>query len=102
MSFIRSHRSFVNSNDKGAVIQTWSAITTGSKKRRGKVQTWTVEETALIRNGVNERAILETRSKFIAATLGIESIEVYEAGTGEDAGGKAKFAQPLEPGIAFL
>ena len=102
MSFIKKHQSFLNSSDKGVVIQTWAAITTGSKKRRGKVQTWTTEETALISNGVNEAAILESRSQFIAATLGIENIEVYEAGTGEDAGGKAKFAQPLEPGVAFL
>ncbi len=66
------------------------------------MQTWTPEETVLIREGADERAILEPRSQFIAATLGIDTIEVYEAGTGEDAGGKAKFAQPLEPGIAFL
>lgn len=102
MSFIKKHHSFLNSSDKGAVIQFWSSITTGSKKRRGKVQTWTAEEATLIRSGANEGAILESRSQFIAATLGIENIEVYEAGTGEDAGGKAKFAQPLEPGIAFL
>ena len=102
MSFIKKHQSFLNSSDKGAVIQFWSSITTGSKKRRGKVQTWTAEEATLIRSGANEGAILESRSQFIAATLGIENIEVYEAGTGEDAGGKAKFAQPLEPGIAFL
>ena len=102
MSFIKKHQSFLKSSDKGAVIQTWATITTGSKKRRGKVQTWTAEETALIRNGAHEAAILESRSQFIASTLGIGNIEVYEAGTGEDAGGKAKFAQPLEPGIAFL
>ena len=102
MSFIKNHQTFVDSIDKGAVIQIWSSITTGSKKRRGKIQTWTSQETALITNGASEGAILESRSQFIAATLGIENIEVYEAGTGEDAGGKAKFAQPLEPGIAFL
>ena len=101
MSFIKKHQSFLNSSDKEQSFRH-TAITTGSKKRRGKVQTWTTEETALISNGVNEAAILESRSQFIAATLGIENIEVYEAGTGEDAGGKAKFAQPLEPGIAFL
>ena len=56
----------------------------------------------MITNGASEGEILESGSQFIAASLGIENIEVYEAGTGEDAGGKAKFAQPLEPGIAFL
>ena len=65
------------------------------------MQTWITKETAPTSNGANEAAILESRSQFIAATLGIENIEVYEAGTGEDAGAKAKFAQPLEPGVAF-
>ena len=102
MSYIKNHQTFIDSIDKGAVIRVWSSITTGSKKRRGKVQTWSSEETALITNGASEGEILESGSQFIAASLGIENIEVYEAGTGEDAGGKAKFAQPLEPGIAFL
>ena len=102
MSYIYNHQTFVDSFDKVAVIRVWSSITTGSKKRRGKVQTWSSEETALITNGASEGEILESGSQFIAASLGIENIEVYEAGTGEDAGGKAKFAQPLEPGIAFL
>ena len=53
MSYIKNHQTFVDSIDKGAVIQVWSSITTGSKKRRGKVQTWSSEETALITNGAS-------------------------------------------------
>ena len=41
-------------------------------------------------------------SEFIAQALGVTSVEAYHAGEGEDVAGKAKFAFPLEPGIAFL
>ena len=46
--------------------------------------------------------ILENNRQFIAASLGINQVEVYEAGSGDDVGGKASFALPLEPGLAFI
>ena len=49
-----------------------------------------------------ELSILDADRHFIATSLGIKQVDVYEAGLGEDVGGKARFAMPLEPGIAFV
>ena len=68
----------------------------------GKIQTWTEEEKTLVSIPDKEIHILENNRQFIAASLGINQVEVYEAGSGDDVGGKAGFAIPLEPGLAFI
>ena len=78
------------------------ALTTGSKKKRGRVHSWSVTERTLISDSLDETAVIEANSAFIAAALGVSSLEVYPAGEGEDVAGKASLAFPLEPGIAFL
>ncbi|MEC8362884.1 MAG: leucine--tRNA ligase [Candidatus Thermoplasmatota archaeon] len=102
MDHIKSHTAFTSSENKGQVMQMWSTITRGSKKKRGKIQTWTDEEKALVSIPDKEIHILENNRQFIATSLGINQVEVYEAGSGEDVGGKAGFALPLEPGLAFV
>ena len=102
MDHIKSHTVFTSSENKGQVMQMWSTITRGSKKKRGKIQTWTDEEKALVSIPDKEIHILENNRQFIATSLGINQVEVYEAGSGEDVGGKAGFALPLEPGLAFV
>ena len=57
---------------------------------------------ALVSIPDKEIHILENNRQFIATSLGINQVEVYEAGSGEDVGGKAGFALPLEPGLAFV
>lgn len=102
LDHIKSHPTFTTSEDKGKVMQTWSMITTGAKKKRGKIQTWSEDEKALISIPEMELSILDANRHFIATSLGIKQVDVYEAGLGEDVGGKARFAMPLEPGIAFV
>ena len=102
INYLKEHSAFISSNDKGLVMQTWASLTIGNKKRRGKIQTWTEEDKFLISVDGLEADILRDNSAFISDALGIEKVEVYEAGTGVDVGGKAKFAIPLEPGIAFV
>ena len=51
---------------------------------------------------IDETKVINANSGFIASELGVESVEAYAAGQGEDVGGKAKLASPLEPGIAFV
>ena len=102
INYLKEHSAFISSNDKGLVMQTWASLTIGNKKRRGKIQTWTEEDKFLISVDGLEADILRDNSAFISDALGIEKVEVYEAGTGIDVGGKAKFAIPLEPGIAFV
>lgn len=51
---------------------------------------------------VDEVGVLTDAADFIAADIGVESVTIQTAGEGEDVGGKAKFAFPAEPGIAFL
>ena len=46
--------------------------------------------------------MISDNSDFIASALGVEKVEAYRVGEGEDIGGKARMSFPLEPGIAFL
>ena len=83
-------------------MQTWMALTTGSKKKRGRIHSWSDGEKSLISSGLDETAVIKENSEFISSSLGVGSIEVYRVGHGEDVGGKARISFPLEPGIAFL
>ena len=102
MNHLKSLDVFANEQMRGEVMQTWMALTMGSKKKRGRIHTWSQGEKQLILSDIDETSIINTNSKFIAHALGVSSVEAYSAGEGEDIAGKAKFASPLEPGIAFL
>ena len=93
---------FNNEKIRGEVFQTWSSFTTGSKKKRGRIHTWSDGEKSMIKMEIDETKVIDVNSGFIASELGVESVEAYGAGQGEDVGGKAKLASPLEPGIAFV
>ena len=99
---VQSMEIFENEALRGEIFQTWMALTTGSKKKRGRVHSWSDGERTLISDSLDETAIIEANSDFIAAALGVSSLEVYPVGEGEDVAGKASVAFPLEPGIAFL
>jgi hypothetical protein len=101
-AYIQSLEIFENETLRGEIFQIWMALTTGSKKKRGRVHSWSVAERTLISDSLDETAVIEANSAFIAAALGVSSLEVYPAGEGEDVAGKASLAFPLEPGIAFL
>ena len=87
---------------RGEIFQTWTSITIGSKKRRGRIHSWSDWERKLISSDQEEKDLIEENSQFIAESLGVESIVVYPVGEGEDIGGKAIISFPLEPGIAFM
>jgi len=87
---------------RGEIIQTWMALTTGSKKKRGRIHSWSDGERALISSNLDETAVIEANYDFVSTSLEVESIVVYPVGEGEDVGGKAKLSFPLKPGIAFL
>ncbi len=93
---------FNNEKTRGEVFQAWSSFTTGSKKKRGRIHTWSDGEKSLISMEIDETKVINANSGFIATELGVETVEAYGAGQGEDVGGKAKLASPLEPGIAFV
>ncbi len=93
---------FQNEALRGEIFQTWMALTTGSKKKRGRIHTWSDGERAQIFSGIDETGTIAANSEFIANALEVSSIEVYPVGEGEDIGGKAQVAFPLEPGISFL
>jgi leucyl-tRNA synthetase len=101
-AYIQSLGIFENEALRGEIFQTWMALTTGSKKKRGRVHSWSVAERTLISGGLDETVVIEGSSAFIAAALEVSSLEVYPAGEGDDVAGKASLAFPLEPGIAFL
>ena len=102
MDHLKSMEVFSDEQMRGEVMQTWMALTTGSKKKRGRIHTWSQGEKQLILSAIDEALTINMNSDFIAQALGVSSVEAYPAGKGEDVAGKARFAFPLEPGIAFL
>ncbi len=50
---------------------------------------------------VDEVATITAATDFLASELGVDSVQVWTAGEGDNVGDKARFAFPLEPGIAY-
>ena len=100
--FLQAQKCFQDESTKGDVMQFWRALVVGQKKRRGRIYTWGEQELALLSSSeFDEVDFISNNADFIASTLGIESVEVYRAGEGEDVAGKARTSLPLEPGIAW-
>ena len=100
--FLQTQQCFQDESTKGDVMQFWRALVVGQKKRRGRIYTWGEQELALLSSSeFDEVDFISNNSNFIASALGIESVEVYRAGEGEDVAGKARTSLPLEPGIAW-
>ena len=99
--FLQTQQCFQDELTKGDVMQYWRTIVVGQKKRRGRIYTWGEQERALVSSEYDEIKFLAQNSAFIGAALGIENVEVYRAGDGEDVAGKARTSIPLEPGIAW-
>lgn len=93
---------FENENLRGEIFQTWMSLTSGTKKKRGKINTWSEGQKTLVKNRFDESSTINKNSDFIANSLGIESVTSYRVGDGMDVAGKAKVSFPLEPGIAFI
>tara|TARA_B100000459_G_scaffold65473_2_gene36062 strand:- start:120 stop:2852 length:2733 start_codon:yes stop_codon:yes gene_type:complete len=99
---LKSMAIFENESLRGEIFQTWMALTMGSKKKRGRIHTWADGEKQLVLSGIDESEVINSAGDFIATALGVKSVIAYPVGEGEDIGGKARFAFPLEPGIAFV
>ena len=56
----------------------------------------------MVLSGIDESEVINSAGDFIATALRVKSVIAYPVGEGEDIGGKARFAFPLEPGIAFV
>ena len=99
---IRNLPVFENETMRGEIFQIWMTLTTGSKKRRGRIHTWSNAQKTLLLNHLDEVEIINQNSEFLADVLDVKSVTSYFVGEGEDVAGKAKVAFPLEPGIAFV
>ena len=99
---LKSMAIFENESLRGEIFQTWMALTMGSKKKRGRIHTWAEGEKELVSSGLDESEVINSAADFIATVLEVKSVVAYPVGEGEDIGGKARFAFPLEPGIAFV
>ena len=71
------------------------------KKMLPQVFKWSDEEKSLLSGGLDEAAVLNAASGFIAGELDIESFTAYRAGKREDIGGRSSSAFPLRPGLTF-
>ena len=100
--YLKSMAIFDNEALRGEIFQTWMALTMGAKKKRGRIHTWAEGEKELVSRGLDESEVINSAAGFIATALGVKSVIAYPVGEGEDIGGKARFAFPLEPGIAFV
>ncbi len=100
--YLKSLEIFKDEEIRGEVFQAWSSFTSGTKKKRGRIHTWSDGEKSIISLGIDEAEVVNDNSEFIALELEVESVEAYQAGEGEDVGGKARISNPLEPGIAFV
>jgi len=87
---------------RGEIFQLWMTLTTGSKKRRGRIHTWSDSQKTLLINSLDEVEIINQNADFLAGALDMETVTSYLVGDGEDIAGKARVAFPLEPGIAFI
>ena len=99
---VKSLEIFNEESIRGEVFRTWNSIAVGGKKTRGKIYTWSDRSRYLLSEGIDELSIISANSDFIASALGVEDVEAYRVGEGEDVGEKARISFPLEPGIAFL
>ena len=78
------------------------ALTMGSKKKRGRIHTWAEGEKELILSVLDESEVINSAADFIATVFEVYSVVAFAGGDGVDFGGQARFAFPLEPGIAFV
>ena len=99
--FLQTQQCFQDESMKGDVMQFWRALVVCQKKRRWLIYTWGEQEKALVSSEYDEIEFISKNAAFIAAALGVENVEVYRAGEGEDVAGKARTSLPLEPGIAW-
>ncbi len=101
-SFIQSHLLFQDDATRGEVMQYWRMLTIGSKKSRGRVFTLTEGEKMLVISDFDEAEYIQGAINFISETIDVTKVSVYPAGTEDDVAGKARFAAPLQPGLAYL
>ena len=92
---------FAKDELRAELFQTWNNLTMGSKKKRGRVFTWSDNDKKLIISSLNESEFLRSNEEFLLKELDLKSIFIYAVGEGEDVAGKAKVAFPLDPGISF-
>jgi leucyl-tRNA synthetase len=102
MNHVKSLEVFGIEKLRGEVIQTWQSFTTGNKKTRGKIHTWSEAEKSLINLRFNESEFINNNADFIANSLSVDNVFSYDVGDGDDVAGKARVSSPLNPGIAFV
>ena len=79
---------------RGQVPQMWKKTVERHYKR-------TPDEKRMITLNLDEQDILTRNAEFIAQELDLAEVQCWKAGDGEDVGGKAAVAAPLQPALAF-
>jgi hypothetical protein len=101
INYLKTLSIFAKDELSAELFQTWNNLTMGSKKKRGRVFTWSDNEKKLIISSLNESEFLRSNEEFLLKELDLQSIFIYAVGEGEDVAGKAKVSSPLDPGISF-
>ena len=84
-----------NEDIRGLIPGAWKRI-------MKQLYRWSPAERNVLKANLNEVEILQDVIDFVGAELGVNEVNIYLSGEGDDVGGKAKFAFPGEPGIAYL
>ncbi len=80
---------------RGQVITLWR------KRMMPMVFKWSPAHKGLLLNGIDEASVINAAKEFISEELDVESVECWQAGSGEDVGGKAGAAFPLKPSLLY-
>ncbi len=80
---------------RGEVITTWR------KRMLPMVFKWSPIHKGLLLNEIDETSVINAAKDFIAKELELQTVDCWQAGSGEDVGGKAATAFPLKPSILY-
>jgi len=99
--FLQAQACFHDDDTKADAVGMWRGLVVGSKKRRGRIFTFSKGERLLISTNFDERNWLAMNQQFMIEALEIGGVAVHIAGTVDDVAGKSRAAQPMQPGLAY-
>ena len=80
---------------KGEMIGFWG------KKMLPQVFKWDDASKGVIASAMDEQAVLDAASGFIAAELGLETVVIVLGESADDQTGRASSAMPLSPAVVY-